>query len=228
MMNWMILIVFLIRFFVSFYKVQDIICKPPNKFVQIFAPPGTGKTTMAADILRQNYIFGIMEEAHEEKKVVYSNVELIGAYKFKLSDLGNKEFRDCILIIDEAGSEASNRDWRNNLSKKQIRFLKKHRHYNVDIYLFSQAYNDIDNKFRELTTELILLEKSKLPFTVLCKAIDKKIDIIDGQIMDYYEWNRRNSFRFRTYKNWAFFNSWEKEDPLPEMENIPWVRSKTT
>jgi len=194
---------------INFYKAENVICKPPNDFVQVFAPPGTGKTTLAAKIVR---------EALVQNKKVYSNVNIISADSFNITDLGKKEIKDCILIIDEAGIEVGNRDWRNNLSKAQIRFLKKHRHYNVDIYLFSQSFNDVDNKFRDLTTKLFLLEKSRIPFFVNMKAIRKRIDIIGGAIVDYYYWSNRESKKFFTPNCWAYFNSYEKDEELPTME----------
>ena len=112
---------------------ENVICKPPNKFVQVFAPPGVGKTTLAAKIVR---------ESIAENKRVFSNVPIIHAEQLDLKDLGKYMIRDCVIIIDEAGSQVGNRSWHTNLDKKQIDFLKKHRHYNIDIYLFSQAgYN---------------------------------------------------------------------------------------
>lgn len=202
----------------NFYRAESIICKPPNEFVQIFAPPGTGKTTLAAKIVREGLYSG---------KKVYSNVPIISANKFSINELGKLEFKDCVLIIDEAGIEISNRDWRNNLNKKQIELIKKHRHYNIDIYIFSQTYNDVDNKFRDLTTKLILLEKSIIPFIVNEKAIRKKIDIIDGKIIDFYYWSKSESSKFFIPPNWAYFNSYEKEDPLPVKNTIKFLKSDT-
>ncbi len=169
----------------------------------------------------------MVKRALLENKKIYSNVKIISANPFKLKDLGKKEFKDCILIIDEAGIEISNRDWRNNLSKDQINFLKKHRHYNVDIYLFSQTYNDVDNKFRDLTTKLYLLKPSFIPFFVTMKAIRKKIDIIDGKIMEIYEWSPNENEKIFMPDTWAYFNSYEKDDPLPEPTEIKYLKSES-
>lgn len=185
----------------AFKKAEKIICRPPNKFVQVFAPPGTGKTTLAAKLVREALIDG---------KVVYSNVPIIGANKFKVKDFGEYLFEDCTIILDEAGSELSNRNWLHNLNDKQIKFLKTHRHYNVDIWLFSQAYNDVDNKFRELTTLLVMLKKSKIPFKINGIGIKKTMDLINGQICEYFEIDKDNSFSFFTPKLWAYFNSYDK------------------
>ena len=199
-------------------QAEQIICKSPNKFIQVFAPPGVGKTTLAAKIVR---------ECRTNKQVVYSNVPIIGAQKFDLKDLGKFMFKNCTLIIDEAGSAVGNRSWHSNLDKKQIDFLKKHRHYNVDIYLFSQAYNDVDNKFRELTTQLLMLKKSKLPFYVYAMSIKKTMDLINGQIVEFFEWDKSDSFRFFVVNAWAYFNSYEIDKKLPPMK-IEFYRKSDT
>jgi len=192
-----------IRTYFAFKHAEKIICKPPNKFVQVFAPPGTGKTTLAAKLVRNALIEG---------KDVYSNVPIIGAKQLDLKDLGKYLLENCILIIDEAGAELSNRNWMTNLSDAQIRFLKKHRHYGVDIWLFSQAYGDVDNKFRELTTMLLMLKKDWKPFFVKAMAIKKNMDLINGQIVEFFEWDKANSFKFFVVNVWAYFNSYDRTE----------------
>lgn len=210
------LIITIILVIINVKIVESIICKPGNQFVQVVAPPGVGKTTLAADITRKAKI---------ENKKVYSNVPIITANRFKIDDLGKKELKDCIIIIDESGAELQNRDWRNNLTKKQIKFIKKHRHYNIDFYLFSQAYNDTDNKFRELTTKLIILEKSKIPFFIILKVARKKIDIIDGKILDIYYWSKYETSRVFIVKAWAYFNSWDKTENLEKKSDFIYTKS---
>ena len=101
------------------------------------------------------------------------------------------------------------------------------KYYNVDIYLFSQSYNDVDNKFRDLTTMLYLLKPSFLPFYVTMKAIRKDIDIIDGKIVDYYYWSKSENMRFFIVNCWAYFNSYEKDEELPEPEVRPYLKSES-
>ena len=221
------LIILILRVIASFYAVESIICKPPNEFVMIFAPPGVGKTTYAGSIVRKRILEEIEKKTNETGKKVFSNVPIVGALKFDVSDLGHKDFRNCILIIDEAGSKVGNRNWHTNLDNDQIEFLKKHRHYDVDIYLFSQAYNDVDNKFRELTTKLYMLKKSKIPFFVKACAIRKRMDLINGQIVQFFEYSKSESFRFFNANTWAYFNSYDEGKPLPKMKEIRWIKSET-
>ena len=190
----------------AFNNAESIICKPPNKFIHIFAPPGMGKTTLAAKIVRDN----VFRDNREEKTKVYSNVPLIGAIELEsVKDLGKYLYQDCIIILDEAGTELSNRNWIKNLDMATIDYIKKHRHYNADIYVFSQANGDVDNKFRELTTVLFMLQRTRIPFQIKAHAIRKKMDLINGQILEFYEWWEDESFRFWTPPHWAYFNSYD-------------------
>ena len=190
---------------IAFKLSQSIICIPPNSFTHVFAPPGVGKTTLVAKITRDN---------NKIQKKTYCNVPIRTALKFNIADLGKYDFRHCTIIIDEGGSKISNRNWHNNVDLKAIEFLKKHRHYDVDIVVLSQSYNDVDNKFRELTTLILMLKKSKIPFFVLAMAIKKSMDLINGQIVEFFEYDRGNSFRFFIANLWAYFDSFDKMDGL--------------
>lgn len=220
------MLIFFIVVFVSyivtilrgFIVAERIICKPPNKFVQVFAPPGTGKTTLASKIVK---------DCMEEGKVIYSNVPIIGARQYKIEDLGKFEIRDCTLLIDEAGNQVGNRNWHSNLNNDQIEFLKLHRHYNVDVYLFSQSYGDVDNKFRELTTQLLMLKKSRVPFRINACAIKKCMDLIKGQIVEYFEWDKDESFHFYNPKLWAYFNSYQLKAQKPLMYDQRYTKTDT-
>lgn len=194
----------------AFENAQKIICKRPNKFWSIIAPPGTGKTTLAAKIVR---------EALQKGKKVYSNVPIRGAIKINVkSDLGKYDLHDCAIIIDEAGSDLNNRNWAKNLTDSCIEFIKKHRHYNIDFYCFSQAPNDMDNKFRDLVTRMYLLNRSRIPFMVYAQALVKVMKLENGQIVEYLEEDKQNSFRFAMPPTWAYFNSYDRKMKLKEMK----------
>ena len=202
----------------NFYVAEKLICKPSNDFVQIFAPPGTGKTTLAAKIVR---------EANKSGKKVYSNVPIITANNFDLKDLGKYDFSHSKIIIDEAGFEISNRNWHTNLNDDQIRALKLHRHDDIDIYIFSQSYDEVDKKFRELTTKLLMLSKSRLRFFVKATAIRKTMQLINGQIVQFFEIDKGNSFRFFIVNLWAYFNSYQSEKHPIKTDIKKYMKSDT-
>lgn len=187
----------------AFRNAEKVICKAPNKFAHIFAPPGTGKTTLCAHFVRQAII---------ENKKIYSNVPIRHAKKIDLKKLGYIDISDAILLIDEGGAELGNRNWHKNLDEKNIKFLKKHRHYNVDVFVFSQTWNDVDNKLRDLTTSLYMLKKSRIPFYTKACCIKKTMDLINGQILQFFEWDPQNNFKFFTPKTWAYFNSYDVDE----------------
>lgn len=203
------IILLILNFFRARKKVESIICKKNNDFWSVIAPPGTGKTSLAADIVRQ---------AHFENKKVYSNVPIRGSIKIDIkNDLGKYNIHDAKLIIDEAGSDLNNRNWRKNLTNESIEFIKKHRHYNVDVYTFSQSPDDMDNKFRDLVTRLYLLERGSA-FHVNALALRKVMKLSGGQIIQYLEEVKEESFKFFIPPTWAWFNSWDKKEYLKEFE----------
>ena len=161
-----------------------------------------------------------MHDARNEGKKAYSNVPIRGAIQIDIKrDLGRLKLHDCIIIIDEAGSDLSNRSWFTNLTLKCIEFIKKHRHYNIDIYCFSQAYGDMDNKFRDLLTRVYLLNTSKIPFCVYAKSLKKVMKLEGGQIVEYLEECSSESFRFLKPFYWAYFNSWSQDMHLQDNED---------
>lgn len=194
----------------AFQTAQSIICRKTNDFWLIIAPPGVGKTCLAAKIVR---------EAKMEGKKVYSNVPIRGAIRIDIKkDLGKYYIANAKIIIDEAGSDLNNRNWSHNLTNACIDYIKKHRHYNVDIYCFSQAPNDMDNKFRDLVTKMYLLNRSKIPFMVYAQALSKVMKLEGGQIVSYLEEDKSNSFRYFIPPTWAYFNSYDQEKNLEKME----------
>lgn len=221
-MTFVFILSLIITFIRNFYVAEQIMCRPNNTFYQVFCPPGGGKTTLASDLVRK-----IMHDAENAGKKVYSNVPIIGAYRFDIEDLGKYELKDCVLIIDEAGAKLSNRNWQHNLNMAQITTLKLHRHLNIDVWLFSQSYGDVDNKFRELTTGLYMLKKSRIPFRVNAKAIQKDVDLIGGSIIEFYEWDKPNFFHFWTIPNWAYFNTEQVDEKLPKKFFVRYKKTDT-
>lgn len=210
-MIFLYIIVLIFTLYDSLCQAQEIIMQKDNEFWHVIAPPGTGKTTLCGKLTR---------EAYKNKKKVYANVPIRGAIKFKINDLGKINIHDSIILIDEAGRDLNNRNWAHNLTQEAISFIKLHRHYNNDIYTFSQSPGDIDNKFRDLVTKKYLLYKSKIPFFVRAQALHKVMKLEGGQIAEYLEEERGASFRFFIVNCWAWFNSFDRKMKLEESEEI--------
>lgn len=145
-----------------------------------FGSPGAGKTTTAVRDLKKLY-----------KKKLYdyyfTNFETSLPYvrKCHLSGLGTWTFpENSVLFIDEAGIEYNNRKFK-TLPQTTIEWFKLARHYGVDIYIYSQDYQDMDITLRRLAHEYWYIRKLG-PFT-LAREIRKfvhideeKHDIVDG------------------------------------------------
>lgn len=204
-----IILIIILKIYRSFMIAQIIICRKTNDFWSIIAPPGTGKTCLCAKIVR---------DADEKGKKVYSNVPIRGAIKIDIKkDLGTYQIENAAIIIDEAGSELNNRNWHSNLTDSCVEYIKKHRHYNVDIYCFSQAPNDMDNKFRDLVTRVYLLQKSFFPFFVKAISLRKIMKLESGVIVQYLEEDRINNFKYFIPPTWAYFNSYDQSVKLKPM-----------
>lgn len=187
----------LIRFF--FYVVwRRYFCFPYEKrkvVNTVMGPPGSGKTSFAAYLaLRAKFV-------HED---VYCNVAIRDTYKFSwANDWGVYLIKDATVIIDECALEEGlfSRDFKNNFDRKKGNFnkletAKLHRHYGLDLWLFSQA-DDTDLKLRELSQNYWILRKTGLPWLLHIKLYDTDIDV-DPMTQDFRKCRKlkRNYFIF--------------------------------
>lgn len=120
-----------------------------------FGLPGCGKTTLMSALALK----GIKSKRY---KNVYSNVKMciedviyidnncIG--KYNLCD------GDGLLLIDEATLFADSRDYK-NFGKDRLQYFLEHRHYNVDICLFTQQWDGVDRKIRVITDRVYYVYK---------------------------------------------------------------------
>ena len=124
--------------------------KPSFNF--IFGVPGSGKTTACS------YYASVIDNMNKQlvKKGkdplnIYANIYLKGIdYTFvDRNDIGVKKIHDGILLIDESSIDWNNRNTK-NMQMYAIRYFKKHRHYNVSVFCFSQSYDDTDITLRRL------------------------------------------------------------------------------
>lgn len=144
-----------------------------------FGVPGSGKTTFAAWLARRDLKRG---------GKVWSNVPITGTYKLDPKvDIGRYMIENGRVIIDEAGIEYNNRDFK-DFSKKSLYFYKYHRHYRLGIDIFSQGFDDMDKKIRTLAQKYYVVKKSIFPWFVYRKEIRKKVGIneLSKDIIDEY------------------------------------------
>lgn len=179
-----------------------------------FAPPGAGKTTLAV-AKAQKFL--------RQGRTVFTNFPCFGCYKLDSGNIGKYQFKNAVVIVDEAGIDFNNRDWK-KFSKETTQYVKLHRHYGTDMLFFSQGWEDCDKKIRDLCTEYFYLWKvGKTPLTIY-RLIAKRIgvDSTTKQIIDeYYKVSPfRSGVHFLWRSKWyKFFDSWDAPVlPSPPLE----------
>ena len=202
----MIILFLLFGSFVALKIFAMIKIKPGNTFDIYFGVPGCGKTTFAAWLSKKNI---------KKQKRVLSNVPIKGTYKVVKDDIGHVLIQDCHLILDEAGIDFNNRNFK-TFTPEQTYFFKFHRHYNVDISMFSQSV-DVDIKLRNLSKRYYLVSKSFIPFCIKRKLISKKIGIdrMTKQMIDEYYFPLFGTRLIFIPKLWKMFDSYDFKE-LPE------------
>lgn len=148
-----------------------------------FGSPGAGKTTLAVAFAkrfkRRGYKSAWLNfEFHDLPK---------GCYEFSTDLLGYfTPPEHAYIAIDEAGIDYNNRSYK-TMSKEAIRYFKLHRHYAVDIDVFSQSWDDMDVTIRRLANELWHIVRIG-PFTA-CRLVTRyvTVDKDSHQIVDGYK-----------------------------------------
>ena len=210
------IILFIIFIFLIYCFVGNLFTKRSNFFDMYIGVPGSGKTTFAAYLVKQR-----RKRAKKKKcsDLILSNTPIKGAYKIYKSDIGQYMINNCLLIMDEAGIDYNNRNFK-TFSDSETYFYKFHRHYNVDIAMFSQDF-DVDVKLRKLATRLFIVEKSFVPGFVKRRQISKKIGIDKNtkQLIDEYKFVIFGTKYIYSPKLWKLFDSYShKKLPIKEWE----------
>lgn len=208
-----------------------------------FGNPGCGKTTQACKMMKQ------AQRKRSPYEYVFCNFKLNSEYDIGysittelMSTLGEWTFPPASYIaVDESSIQYNNRKYK-TLPQYTIEWFKLHRHYGVNIDLFSQSWDDMDITLRRLADQLWYMRRIG-PFTMLRRVYktvmidDNTHQIIDGYRMEKGIWLLLQplrllglSFIFPQLKGWKltfrplyykYFNSWDHPD-------IPIVDTPTT
>lgn len=207
-----------------------------------FGVPGSGKTTFAAYLtkwaLHENFIITlcrkhpnrltalILDSRYLKRRInVYSNVPITGAYELNAKeDIGHYMIEDAKIIIDEAGIEYNNRNYK-TFSQEAIYFYKYHRHYRTSVDIFSQSYEDMDVTLRRLAQNFYVVRRSLVPFCVVARKIRRKVGVDEHtkQIMDLYAMGVPiiDTKRIFAPSLWKLFNSYSRKE-LPRKDWPVW------
>jgi len=222
---------------IGFFLSRWIFPPTPKHILNVyFGVPGSGKTTFAAYLakqaMKQSWII-TWAEAHpgrlsqriidspfwKRRQAVWSNVPITGTYHLDpQQDIGNYMMVGGKVIIDEAGIEYNNRNFK-AFPPAAIYWYKYHRHYQCSVDVFSQSYEDMDITLRRLAQNYYVVKKSLLPKFVVCKRIRRKVGIDENthQIIDHYYFGFPilDSRWIFSPPLWKLFNSFSRKE-LPE------------
>lgn len=186
-------------------------------FDTYFAPPGVGKTTWCC------YLAKWYKRKYPNLNV-YCNVPIHGCiYIDDVNDIGKYLISDGLLLLDEVGVCFNSRQFK-NFDTDKVKFFKYHRHFNLDVVLCSQSYNDMDLILRNLCTRYFLLKRGWLFPVVTAYMIKKRIGIneLSRDIQDEYFFLPRFLQVLTSKRIWApryykMFDSYDRYF-LPEKE----------
>lgn len=192
-----------------------------------FGLPGAGKTTIMAEHAKRAL------RRKSPYTNVYSNVKLNleGITYIENADLGKFLLKDGIVLIDEATLEFDSRDFK-NFSKRLIEFFLLHRHYNLDIELYTQQWDGVDRKIRVITDRVYYIYKGllsgkffsryyRVPYGIIIpdpkQGSEKLGEIVQGYCKPGLFGRLFGGWIFRPLY-YKYFDSWEAPQlpPLPK------------
>jgi len=197
--------------------------------------PGSGKTTKMAQLaLSKLQNAEKLYKKHNYLRKVYTNIKFSQQIEDKYSQFIHyfddihtmPDWRDCDIFIDELAIYFDSREWE-RLPRKIKKFLRLHRHYNVNIYGIAQDFLTIDNALRRLTSELFYMHRfvgtrepspsrppQKYPFIMGFQCgVEKQLWELEKEHYKYYS----RTFYWHTKKE---FNIFDTTQELPD-QNLP-------
>lgn len=192
-----------------------------------FGLPGSGKTTFLT-MLAQKELKRIRKNKSRYDRVL-TNFYCAGCYKIDYKDLGHFSIENSLVLLDEITLDADSRDFK-QFDKFHKSFFLLHRHYNCDVIYFTQQYDGVDKKIRDITSSLYRVKK--VAFISIATQIYRCLDINEQtrEIVQGYRFPNiiervfcrvhRYCFRPLYYK---YFDSWERPD-LNDYEYLVWRR----
>ena len=124
-----------------------------------FGVPGCGKTTIATKIAQKE--LKRIKRGKSKYDKVLTNFTCKGCYKLDFTDIGVYDIQNCLILLDEVTVDADNRDFK-NFPKTSVEGFVYHRHYDNDIIYFTQQFDAVDKKIRNLTARLYMVKSSYL------------------------------------------------------------------
>lgn len=203
----------------------------------LFGIPGVGKTTTGTKFARDE--LKRIKRGKSNYKGVATSFYCKGCLKVTWEDLAKYKFYDILVIFDELGLDADNRNFK-DFSKGHRDFFTLHRHLGIDFIYLTQDYSKVDAKIRALTQELWYMSRSVVPFLrnfTVCKRIFRTITINENTgdlnmgyrfcnlVERFFVSNFKIIFRPLYYKYFDSYDECQLSD-RPILEMVPWTNEK--
>lgn len=190
-----------------------------------FGLPGCGKSTFLA-MLAQKELRRIAKGKSKYKHVL-TNFYCSGCEVIDYQQLGHFEIRDSLILLDEITLDADSRNFKQFDSYHKYFFLM-HRHYGCDVVYFTQQYDAVDKKIRDITSELWFVQK--VAWFSCAKRIWRVLEINEQtkEIVQGYRFSNLIEILFMRPRKWCFRPFWYRYfdsfvvDPLSEYSFVPW------
>ncbi len=165
--------------------------------------PRAGKSTYAALIAQEAQKLGLP---------VWSNMPFRGCLELNPEeDFMVYDVQDGYVILDEAGIQFNNRDYK-NFSERFTEFFKLHGHYGLNIDLFSQSV-DIDKKIRDLAEIIYIVQPSRIRNFIKLRQVYRYIVTVDdGPKIIHREAHWIFHKRLYAPKSYNMFDSWIRKE----------------
>ena len=195
-----------------------------------FGLPGSGKTTFLT-MLAQRELRRI-RRGKSKYKFVATNFYCRGCMRLEYAQLGTVDIEDTLVLLDEITLDADSRDFK-QFGKEKKSFFLLHRHFNCDVVYFTQQYDNVDKKIRDITHNLYFVRK--LGPISIAKTIYRCLDI-NGQTKDivsgyrFANWFESLFMRTRQYcfrpLYYKYFDSWDRPVNLRPWCPVVWPESQ--
>ena len=146
-------------------------------FTMVIGSPGSGKSTFAAKLV---------ELANKAGVPAFCNYPVKGALRLDMSEFLNVDFGESVIILDEAGLQFNSRDFKTFTADHYHKFATL-RHYGTQCFLIVQNYSRLDIALRELSTEVLYVEKSFFGLSKVITYAARTVPIEDreGQATEF-------------------------------------------
>lgn len=195
-----------------------------------FGLPGSGKSTFLTMIAQKE--LKRIERSRSVYKRVFTNFYCQGCYIIDYKNLGVYDFSDSLILLDEITLDADSRNFKQfDQVKKQ--FFLLHRHYGIDVIYFTQQWDGVDKKIRDITHDLYYVKKLRLPLISNLSVATRIFRVLDinedtKEIVNGYRfpnWFDRLIGRTKEYcwrpKYYKYFDSFDTI-PLETIDYVEW------